>query len=250
MEQLQIIAPVTTPTEWVSSITYPTKEDGSLRISLDSCDLNKAIIREHYKAPTLEEISHRLSGATVFSKMDAKNGFWSIHLDTQSSYLTTFNTHKGRYRLLRMPFGLKMLQDVFQMRIDNITERLAGIISIHDDICIFGKSQQEHNENLSQLMKTAQRNGLVFNSSKCTISQPHTSFYGAIFSAKGMKPDPKKVQALQDLPTPHTQKELQSFLGLINYLQPFLPDIAHKTTFLREQVSNWDWTPPTDASFH
>ena len=143
-----------------------------------------------------------------------------------------------------------MSQDVFQMRMDNITERLAGITSIHDDICIFGKTQQEHNENLLQLMKTAQRNDLVFNSSKCTISQPHISFYGAIFSAKGMKPDPKKVQALQDLPTPHTQKELQSFLGLINYLQPFLPDITHKTTFLREQVSNWDCTPSTDASIH
>ena len=65
-----------------------------------------------------------------------------------------------------------------------------------------------------------------------------------------MKPDPKKVQVLQDLPIPQTQKELQSLLGLINYLQPFLPDLFHKTTFLREQVSNWDWTPSTDASFH
>ena len=70
------------------------------------------------------------------------------------------------------------------------------------------------------------------------------------FFAKGMKPDPKKVQALQDLPIPQIQKELQSFLGLINYLQPFLPDLSHKTTFLREQVSNWDWTPSTDTAFH
>ena len=67
-------------------------------------------------------------------------------------------------------------------------------------------------------------------------------FFGTIFSAKGMKPDPIKIQALQDLPTPQTQKQLQSFLGLVNYLQPFLPDIAAKTTFLREQVSKWDWT--------
>ena len=65
-----------------------------------------------------------------------------------------------------------------------------------------------------------------------------------------MKPDAKKVQALQDPPTLQTQKELQSFLVLINYLQLFLPDLSHKTPFLREQVSNWDWTPSTDASFH
>ena len=107
MEQLEIIRPVTAPTEWVSSITHPTKPDGSLRICLDPRDLNKAIIHEHYKATMLEEISHQLSGATVFSKLDAKNGFWSIHLDTPSSYLTTFNTHKGRYQFLRMPFGFK-----------------------------------------------------------------------------------------------------------------------------------------------
>ena len=62
--------------------------------------------------------------------------------------------------------------------------------------------------------------------------------------------DPAKVQALQDLPTPHNPKQLQSFLGLINYLQSFLPGLASKTTFLREQVTNWDWNPSTDQSFH
>ena len=111
-----IIAPVTEPTEWVSSLTYPHKADGSLHICLDPHDLNKAIIWEHYKAPTLDEITHKLSGAKVFSKLDAKDGFWSIHLDTPSSFLTTFNTHKGCYRFLCMPFGLKMSQDVFQMQ--------------------------------------------------------------------------------------------------------------------------------------
>ena len=67
-----------------------------------------------------------------FPSYDAKDGFWSVHLDDASSHLTTFNTHKGRYRFLRMPFGLKMAQDVFQMRMDQITERLPGIIAIHD----------------------------------------------------------------------------------------------------------------------
>ena len=107
MVDQEIIAPVTEPMEWVSSLTYPQKPDGSLCICLDPRDLNKAIIQEHYKAPTLDEITHKLSGAKVFSKLDAKDGFWSIHLDTQSSYLTTFNMHKGCYQFLRMPFGLK-----------------------------------------------------------------------------------------------------------------------------------------------
>ena len=244
-----IITPVTEPTEWVSSLTYPRKSDGTICPCLDPHNLNKAIIHEHYKAPTLEEISHKLSGATVFSKLDAKDGFWSIHLDTPSSYLTTFNTHKGCYRYLCMPFGLKMSQDVFQMCMDQITDRLPGIIAIHDDICVYGKTREEHDTNLLQLMKTASKNGLVFNSHKCSIRQLQITFYGAIFTSKGMKPDPMKIQALQDLPTPDNHKQLQSFLGLINYLQPFLPDLASKTTFLREQISSWDWNPSTDIAF-
>ena len=249
MEDLKIITPVTIPTKWVSFITYPRKPDGTLCICLDPRDLNKAIIREHYKAPTLEEISHKLAGATVFSKLDVKDGFWSVHLDDASSHLTIFNIHKGRYRFLRMPFSLKMAQDVFQMRMDQITERLPGIIAVHNDICVFSKTQQQHDKHLLQLLKTASTKGLIFNSRKCQISKPQITFFGTIFSAKGMKPDPIKIQALQDLPTPQTQKQLQSFLGLVNYLQPFLPDIAAKTTFLREQVSKWDWTPSTYGAF-
>ena len=87
-----IIAPVTQLMEWVSSLTYPQKQDGSLCICLDPCDLNKVIIQDHYKAPTLDEITHKLSGAKVFSKLDEKDGLWSIHLETPS-FLTTFNTH-------------------------------------------------------------------------------------------------------------------------------------------------------------
>ena len=147
-------------------------------------NLNKAIIREHYKAPTLEEISHQLSGTTIFYKLDAKNGFCSIHLDTPSSYLATFNTHKGRYQFLRMPFSLKMSQDIFQMRMDNITEILKGIISIHDNRCVFGKTQQEHDENMLHLIKVAQKHGLVFNSNKCQISQQQISFYEQFFQQK------------------------------------------------------------------
>ena len=176
MEDLKIITLVTIPTECVSSITYPRKPDGTLHICLGPRELNKVIIREHYKAPTLEEISHKLAGATAFSKLDAEDGFWSVHLDNTSSHLTTFNTHKGRYRFLRMPFSLKMAQDIFQMRMDQITERLPGIIAIHDDICVFGKTQEQHDKHLLQLLKTALAKGLVFNSRKCQITKPQITF--------------------------------------------------------------------------
>ena len=135
------------------------------------------------------------------------------------------------------------------MHMDQITDRLPGIIAIHNDICVFGKTREEHNTNLLQLMKTASKNGLVFNSHKCSIRQLQITFYGAIFTSIGITPDPMKTQALQDLPAPENHKQLQSFLGLINYLQPFLPNLASKTTFLREQILHLDWNPSTDATF-
>ena len=131
-----VITPVSPPTKWVSSLTYSCKVDGILHICLDPKDLEKVIMWEHYKAPTLNEVSYQLSSATCFSKLDAKDSSWSIHLDEKSTYLTTFNTHHGRYRFLLMPLGLEMSHDIFQIWMDQATHHLPGIIMIHDDICI------------------------------------------------------------------------------------------------------------------
>ena len=79
--------------------------------------------------------------------------------------------------------------------------------------------------------------------------QPQIAFYGAVFTGQGMQQDPSKIQALQDLPAPNSQTKLQSFLGLINYLQPFIPGLSNKTAFLWEQLSQWDWNPSTDSAF-
>ena len=181
-----VIAPVTKPTAWVSSLTYPHKPDGSLHICLNPKDLNKAIVQEHYKAPTPDEITHCLSGATCFSKLDAKDGFWSIHLDEDSLYLTTFYTHHGRYRFLHMPFSLKMSQDAFQMQMDQATDCLPCIIAIQDDICMFDRTPEEHDEHLLSLMESAKTHGIVFNSAKCHIRQPQIAFYGTVFTGQGM----------------------------------------------------------------
>ena len=110
-----IIVPVSQPTEWVSLLMYPCKPDGSLHICLNPKDLNEAIVQEHYKALTLDEISHCLSGATYFSKLGTKDDFWSIHLDEKSLYLTTVYIYHGRYHFRHMPFSLKMSQDVVQI---------------------------------------------------------------------------------------------------------------------------------------
>ena len=163
MEEMGVISQVSKPTDWVSSLVYTRKSSGRLRICLDPKDLNRTIKRPHYHTRTLEEITHKLAGATVFSKLDARHGYWSVSLDEESSMKTTFNSPFGRYRFLRLPFGLNLSHDVFQERMDLILEQCPGTISIADDVGVFGHTEEEHNANLHQLIQAAQKHGLVFN---------------------------------------------------------------------------------------
>ena len=92
MEEMGVISRVSKPTDWVSSLVYSRKSSGRLRICLDPKDLNRAIKRPHYHTRTLEEITHKLAGATVSSKLDARHGYWFVSLDEKSSMKTTFNS--------------------------------------------------------------------------------------------------------------------------------------------------------------
>ena len=112
MVQKEIIAPVTDPTPWVSSMVVVQKKNNKLRICLDPRDLNKAIMRSHYPLPTIEQVATRLNKAKIFTVLDAKTGFWQVELDQKSSYLTTFNTPFGRYHWMRMPFGISSAPEV------------------------------------------------------------------------------------------------------------------------------------------
>ncbi|GFO26050.1 enzymatic polyprotein [Plakobranchus ocellatus] len=105
----QAEAAIQEPTDWVNSLTFSRKQNGKLRVSLDPKDLNKATKRTYHKTPTLEEISHKFSGAKFFSKMDAQHGYWAIHLDDESSLLTTFNSPFGRYRFFPTPIWTQSL---------------------------------------------------------------------------------------------------------------------------------------------
>ena len=112
-----VISQVTRPTDWVSTLVYSRKSSGRRRICLDPKELNRAIKRPHYHTTTLEEIIHKLAGATIISKQDARHGYWSVSLDQESSMKTTLNTSFSWYRFLRLPFGLNLSQDMFHERI-------------------------------------------------------------------------------------------------------------------------------------
>ena len=111
-----------------------------------------------------------------------------------------------------MPFGAKMSQDVFQMKMDLIMERCPGIISIHDDIVVYGVSDEDHDANLINLLNVAQVEGLVLNSKKLELKCPRVSFFSVEYSADGMHPFPKKVQGITEMTPPIDKQQLSSFI--------------------------------------
>ena len=117
---------------------------------------------------TLEDILHCLSGAKYFTKLDARSRYWAIKLSKQSSFLTTFNMPFGRYRYLRLSFGLKSSQDDFQRKINECLEGLPGVVAIIDDILIYGRTREEHDQNLCNVIKCSLENGIRFNEDSVT----------------------------------------------------------------------------------
>ena len=136
MVKNRMIRKIDEPTDWVNSLSYSRNQNGKLRICLDPIDLNKAIKICNHHTPTLEKIRHQFAGSQLFSKLDAKNGYWYVKLDAESHLLTTFILPFGRFCFQRMPFGLVMSQDVFQQRMDQILKKCPATLGIADDIIV------------------------------------------------------------------------------------------------------------------
>ncbi|XP_045771856.1 uncharacterized protein K02A2.6-like isoform X2 [Maniola jurtina] len=163
MESLDVITKVTEPTSWVSSLLLVEKKNGQLRVCLDPRNLNEAICRSHYPIPTIDIVRSKLHGASYFSTLDASSGFWVICLDTESSMLCTFNTPFGRYRFKRLPFGINCAPEIFHRIMTETFGVLPGVMVYADDILVYGKDSQEHDENLQRVFKKAQEVNLKFN---------------------------------------------------------------------------------------
>lgn len=253
MERQQIITKVTEPTEWVNSMVAAEKpRTGELRVCLDPKDLNKVIKRPHYPLPTLEDITSKLAGACYFSVMDARSGYWAIKLTEESSKLTTFNTVFGRYRFLRLPFGLKSSQDEFQRKVDETYEGLDCVTAIIDDVLIYGKSKEEHDRNLRAMLQRSRERGVRLNPDKSIICATEVSYFGHLITKDGVKPDPAKITAVRDMEPPRDKGELETILGMVNYLSKFAPMLSDINAPLRQllkESNEFIWDAQHDKAF-
>ena len=233
MEQTGVIVRQTERTDWINSMVAVVKPN-KIRICIDPRDLNKAIQREHFPMTTIEEVVAGMPQVKVFSVLDAISGYWQVKLDEASSKLCTFNTPYGRYRFTRLPFGIKSAPEVFQHRMSELFEDVEGVKVIVDDLLIWGENDDEHDARLKQVLNRAREVNLKFNAKKCRIRQEEVPYVGHVLSKEGLKPDPEKIRAVQQMQPPQNTKELKSFLGFIQYLAKFMPNMASKSAPLRE----------------
>ena len=233
MEVLGVINKVNEPTDWVSSLAIIEKPDGNLRVCLDPKPLNKAIKRQHYPLPTTEDIFSRMEGATIFSKLDASAGYWQIPVDNESSKLLTFNTPFGRYKFNRLPFGVHVASEIFQKEMERILDGIPGVANVQDDVIIWANNTCDHDKRLKLVLDRILDSGLRLNKQKCKFGVKDIIFLGHRITDKGIIPDPEKVSAINKMKDPSNVTELQRFLGLVNYMAKFIPNLAEITAPLR-----------------
>ena len=247
MEDIGIIEEITEPTDWCAPMVPVLKKNGSVRICADFKKLNLAVKRERYPIPALEDLLHKLNGAKYFSKLDATSGFYQIPLEDESSKLTTFITPFGRYRYKRLPFGISSAPEIFQRTMEHILEGEKQVVCFYDDVLVFGESQESHDKALQSCMKKTVDAGLKLNREKCEFALQEIEFLGFIISGDGIRPDPKKVKAITDMPEPTNITELRRVLGMINFLGRFLPhlsEVLKPVTELLEKDKAWTWGEP------
>ena len=244
MERMEVITSVDEPTDWVSSLVVVMKKNGQLRVCLDPRNLNRAIKREHYQLPSRAEITAHFAGAKIFSKLDASSGFWQILLDDESSKLCTFITPYGRYKFLRLPFGICSAPEVYHKIVHQMFEHIPGVNTMMDDVIVWGTTQEEHDDRLREVLRIARKMNLKLNKDKCEFSVKKLTFIGDLISDQGVQPDPKKVSAILNMERPTCRQDVQRFLGMINYQGKFIPDLSNKSAPLRSLLDKknvWTW---------
>ena len=247
MEKNGVIERVTEATDWCAPMVPVMKKGGGVRICVDLKKLNRAIKRQRYMLPTIEDITHKLQGSKIFTKLDATSGFWQLPLDEETARLTTFITPFGRYFFRRLPFGISIAPEVFQRTMESILRDIDGVEEYMDDILVHADCQEKHDKILGLVLERLAKVGLKLNKEKCEFNKEEINFLGHTFNKDGVKPDSTKLEAIQNMEDPKDVSELRRWLGMVNYLGRFVPDLSetlHPLNDLLHKDSQWLWGQP------
>ena len=259
MEKQGIIRP--SKSSFHSPLVPIVKKDGKIRLCIDFRNLNKHVINDCFPLPNINHILYNLGKGKLFSCLDMKQGYHQIPLAEESKALTAFIAPGGLWEHNVLPMGLKDSPAAFCRIINQVLVGLVGdkTFVYMDDIIVQGSDFEDHVINLEKVLLRLQEAQLTLKLSKCEFFKNSVKYLGHIISSEGLKPQPEKVDAINEIALPKTVKELQSFLGMTNYYRKFIrsyADIASPLNKLtggkiKEQKNNRNihWNQEAEEAF-
>ena len=240
------------PTSWASPLVIIPKGNNDVRLCVDMRIANKAVIRERYPIPTVDEVLLEMTSGMVFSKLDLKWGYHQIELKEESRELTTFSTHKGYYRYKRLMFGISAAPEMYQNIIQQILSDCEGAQNISDDIIVYGKDTTEHDQRLEKVLEVLEKRGLTLNPEKCNYRLNRITFMGHVLGQNGITPHQAKIDAVKRTEQPQDATLLRSFLGLAGFVARYIPDFETTVEPLRRltrQKVPYIWSAEQEEAF-
>ncbi|KAL0313697.1 UNVERIFIED_CONTAM: Retrovirus-related Pol polyprotein from transposon, partial [Sesamum calycinum] len=216
--------------------------------------LNRITIKNKYSLPRIDDLLDQLKGATVFSKIDLRSGYWQLRIEEGSIPKTTFRTRYGHYEFVVMPFGLTNAPAPFMSLTNKTLQSFLDqfVIVFIDDILIFFGSREEHEQYLRTVLQILRENQLYAKFNKCEFWIEEIAFLGHVVSKEGVQPYPAKVKAITEWEPPKNVLEVRSFLGLAGYYRRFVKDfsvVAKPLTNLLKKNAPFNWNDKCAQSF-
>ncbi|GJS78008.1 putative reverse transcriptase domain-containing protein [Tanacetum coccineum] len=235
-------------------VLFVKKKDGLFWMCIDYRVLNKLIVKNLYLLPKIDDLFDQLQGSSVYLKIDMRSGYHQLRVREDDIPKTAFRTRYGHYEVQVMPFGLTNAPAVFMDLINRVCKPYLDkfFIVFIDDILIYSKSKQEHEEHLKLILELLKKEELYTNFSKCEFWIPKVQFLGHVIDSKGIHVDPVKIESIKDWASPKTATEIRQFLGLAGYYRRFIEgfsNIAKSMTKLTQKKVKFDWGDKQESAF-
>nr|KYP72768.1 polyprotein [Cajanus cajan] len=232
---------------WSCAAFYVNKaseiERGAPRLVINYKPLNQALQWIRYPIPNKKDLLARLHSAKIFSKFDMKSGFWQIQINPSDRYKTAFTVPFGQYEWNVMPFGLKNAPSEFQNIMNDIFNPYSNFCIVYiDDVLIFSTSIDQHFKHLEIFFNVIKRNGLAISKTKICLFQTKIKFLGHEIFQGTIRPICRVIEFADKFPNQILEKtQLQRFLGCLNYIFDFFPQLSNITKPLHERLKK---SPP------